>query len=68
MKMNKQLANILFYLLLAASLFITWMAVGMAGDRAFSGEQPIVWINVAAFILSIGLVALATLIKTKYGK
>ena len=68
MNLNKRSANIISTILLAVSLYITWKALGMAGDRAYSGEQPILWINITLFIVSIGLVVFAIFVKAKYGK
>lgn len=68
MKNNKQSANILYLLLLAASLLTTWKAIGFAADQAFSGKQTVLWVSLAAFTVSIGLVVIAIYIKTKYGK
>jgi len=68
MNLNKRSANIIFTVLLVASLYITWKALGVAGDRAYSGEQPLLWINFVAFMVSVGLVLLAVFVKTKYGR
>jgi len=68
MKINKQLANILFTLLLVASLFTTWKAIGFAGDLAMSGKPPMVWLNVLAFAVSIVLVGIAIYVRSRYGK
>lgn len=68
MKINKQLANVLFALLLVASLFITWKSIGFAGDLAMAGKPPMVWLNVLAFAVSIVLVSIAIYVRSRYIK
>jgi len=68
MQINKQVANILFVLLLAASVFVTWKSVGFASDLAVSGKQPMVWLNLGATVVSIALVGVAIYIRSKYGR
>ena len=64
--MNKKAANILFSVLLVASLFITWKSIGFAGDLAMAGKTPMVWLNVGAFVVSILLIGAAVFVRSKY--
>ena len=66
MNLDKQSANIISVILLAASAYITWKTLGVAGDSAYAGEQPVIWMSIAAFFVSISLVVLAIFIKAKY--
>lgn len=68
MNKNKLIANIVFGALLFVSAFISWRVVDMAGDLAFSGEQPSLLLTITAFFISIILVCIAIYIKAKYGK
>lgn len=68
MHLNKQSADIIFILLLVASVYSTWKALDLAGSRAYSGEHPLPWVSIVAFLVSVGLVLLAIFVKTKYGR
>lgn len=68
MKINKQAANSIFLLLLGISAFITWKALGIAGDSAYLGEEPNLWMSVATFVISICLVLVAIYVKYRYAK
>lgn len=63
--MNKRLVNFLFGTCLILSVFITYKAIDYAADFAYSGKQPVTWVNVVAFLAAIGLVLLGIFIKTK---
>lgn len=66
--MNKSAGNILFGICLALSVFISYKSIGYAGDLSYSGRQPIIWLSVAAFLISIGLVLLGIVVKMKTDK
>lgn len=66
--MNKYTANIAYYGCFLIALLISYRAVSYAGDLAYSGKQPVVWINLLAFVAVIFLVLLAIFIKIKYKK
>lgn len=66
--MNKPIANTLFGLCLTLSVFITYKAIEYASSFAFSGKQPVAWLNIIAFLLSIVLVLAGIIIKIKVKK
>jgi len=64
--MNKITANIAYYGCLVTAVIITYQAMGYAGDLAYSGKQPLIWLSVLAFFAAVLLVLLAILIKAKF--
>ncbi len=64
--MNKRTATIAYYGCFLAAVLIVCRAIGYAADLAYSGTQPIVWVNVLAFFGAVLLVVLAIIIKIKY--
>lgn len=63
--MNRTTVNIIFILLLLASVVVTKQAITFAGDAAFSGKQPNLWLAAGAFFISILLVLIAIILKIK---
>lgn len=66
--MNKPIANTLFGLCLALSVFMTYKSIDYASSLAYSGKQPILWVNIIAFMVSTGLVIVGILIRMKVKK
>ena len=64
--MNKYAANIAYYGCFVIALIIANRALSYAGDLAYTGKQPVVWVNLLAFFATILLVLLAIFIKIKY--
>ena len=64
--MNKTSAKVIYYSCIVAALAVSYLAFDYASGRAFSGEQPFVWLSVIAFFVVIGLVFTAITIKAKF--
>lgn len=65
--MNKRLvARILSGVCLVLSVLITYFAFDFASSRAFSGQDPILWIGIGAFFVAVALVVGAIILQTKY--
>lgn len=64
--MDKNIARIVYYSCLVVALIISYQALNYAGNLAFSGKQPLVWLSVLAFLAVMTLVALAIIIKAKF--
>ena len=64
--MNKTTAKIAYYGCFVVAIIITYRAMGYAGDLAYSGKQPLVWLSVLAFFAVVALVILAIMIKAKF--
>ena len=64
--MNKILANIAYYGCFVIALIVSYLTLNYAGDLAYSGQQPIVWLSVLAFFAVVTLVVLAIIIKAKF--
>lgn len=64
--MNKITANIAYYGCFVIALTISYLAMDYAGNLAYSGRQPLIWLSVLAFITTVGLVILALIIKAKF--
>ena len=64
--MNKTTAKIAYYSCFVVALIIIYRAMGYAGDLAYSGKQPLVWLSILAFFTAIALVIVAIIIKTKF--
>lgn len=64
--MNKTFAKIAYYGCFVAALVIPYLALDYAGDLAYSGRQPLVWLSVLAFLVAVVLVVLAIVIKAKF--
>ena len=66
--MNKYAETIAYYSCLGVALLISYFVLNYAGDLAYSGKQPIVWINLLAFFAVILLVLSAIFIRMRYKK
>lgn len=64
--MNKILANIAYYGCFVFALIVSYLALNYAGNLAYSGQQPLVWLSILAFLAAIALVVLAIIIKAKF--
>lgn len=64
--MNKILANIAYYGCFVIALIVSYLTLNYAGDLAYSGQQPLVWLSVLAFFAVVTLVVLAIIIKAKF--
>ena len=64
--MNKILANIAYYGCFVIALIVSYLTLNYAGDLAYSGQQPLVWLSVLAFFAVVTLVVLAITIKAKF--
>lgn len=64
--MNKISARIIYYSCFFVALIISYQALNYAGNLAYSGKQPLVWLSILAFLVSVGLVVVAIAIKIKF--
>ena len=64
--MNKILANIAYYGCFVIALIVSYLTLNYAGDLAYSGQQPLVWLSVLAFFAVVTLVVSAITIKAKF--
>lgn len=66
MVMNKTFAKIVYFSCFVLALIIPYAALNYAGDLAYSGEQPLIWLSVLAFLAAATLVVVAIIIKSKF--
>jgi len=60
------MAKVAYYSCFLVAAIISYRAVNYAGDVAFTGRQPSLWLGVAAFAAAISLVGVAIYIKAKF--
>ena len=64
--MNKIFVKFAYYSCFVLALIIPYVALNYAGDLAYSGKQPLVWLSLLAFLAAVSLVAVAIIIKSKF--
>ena len=66
MKKSNIKSNLLFALFIVLSVLLTRWSINFGMDRAMTGKETLIWLHVIAFFVSIGLVLLAIILKTKF--
>ncbi len=66
--MNKYLAKIAYGTCLALSVAVTYWSFRLASNQAYAGDMPSFGWGVVGFLLAIGLVVAAIVIKQRYIK
>lgn len=61
--MKKQKTHILSWICIIASCVITYASYNYAADLAYSGKSPIVWLSAVGFLVSMGLVLVAIVLR-----
>jgi hypothetical protein len=68
MKPSKLVANLIFASLLALSVIVSGKTLDYGMSLAYSGKEFPIWIGGVGFLLEVGLVLAAIIVKAKYGK
>jgi len=63
--MGKQKAYILYWTCIAASCFITYISYSYAASLAYSGESSAVWVGAVGFLVAVGLVFVAIMLRAR---
>ena len=67
MNTNKIKSNLVFAVFIAISFLITMWSINFGMNRSYSGEDPILWLHVVAFVVATVCVLLAIIFKLKLG-
>ena len=67
MNTNKIKSNLVFAVFIGISFLITMWSINFGMNRSYSGEDPILWLHVVAFVATAVCVLLAIFFKLKLG-